>query len=179
VFLAMTKKIYTRKGDLGKTFSGDNISVLKTAKIIEFYGAIDELNSFLGFAKVPLLGVKKYTEIAERILILQKSLFDLAPFLTAKNKQKTVLTYFENLISDLENDIDFYSVRLPNLQTFVIPGDSEISARFHLTRTICRRAEIATFKLLEGKKKYPNAKNVGKFLNRLSDWLFCVAVVLT
>ena len=44
-------KIYTRKGDRGKTSLINEIEVSKADERIELLGTIDELSSFIGFAK--------------------------------------------------------------------------------------------------------------------------------
>ncbi|XP_068095451.1 corrinoid adenosyltransferase MMAB isoform X2 [Hyperolius riggenbachi] len=46
------------------------------------------------------------------------------------------------------------------------------SASLHVARAVCRRAERMTFKLLSQGEADPN---VGKYLNRLSDYLFTLA----
>ena len=45
-------KIYTRKGDKGKTSLINEVEVSKSDERIELLGTIDELSSFIGFAKV-------------------------------------------------------------------------------------------------------------------------------
>ncbi|GAG97475.1 unnamed protein product [marine sediment metagenome] len=49
-------KIYTKTGDKGITTLADGRRIKKTSAIIEFYGNLDELNSFLGWAQEALHG---------------------------------------------------------------------------------------------------------------------------
>jgi cob(I)alamin adenosyltransferase len=52
------------------------------------------------------------------------------------------------------------------LKSFILPGGTESSARLHVARTICRRAEIEASRIEEAN---PAALT---YLNRLSDLLF-------
>ncbi len=61
------------------------------------------------------------------------------------------------------------NVLLPKLNSFVLPGGNESSARLHLARTICRHAERAVIRLAE-QETLDNVEI--PYLNRLSDWLF-------
>ncbi|HKB49236.1 MAG TPA: ATP:cob(I)alamin adenosyltransferase, partial [Ktedonobacterales bacterium] len=62
-------------------------------------------------------------------------------------------------------------VAIPN--KFIIPGDTVVGAALDLARTIVRRAERLTARLLhEGVTD--NAETV-RFLNRLSDLIFILA----
>src|SRR3954454_12040573 len=45
-------KIYTRGGDTGQTSLGDMSRVSKLHPLVRAYGAVDELNSVLGWAQV-------------------------------------------------------------------------------------------------------------------------------
>jgi len=65
---------------------------------------------------------------------------------------------------------------LAPLRTFVLPGGSEASARLHLARTVCRRAErrVVSLNEMEGEAMPPV---VVVYLNRLSDLLFTLARV--
>ena len=58
------------------------------------------------------------------------------------------------------------------LRTFVLPGGSEASARLHLARTVCRRAERHTVALAQRGPVNPHAI---AYLNRLADLLFILA----
>ena len=62
-------KIYTRGGDAGETSLGDGSRVSKLDPLVRAYGAVDELNSVLGWAQV---------EAREpRLERIQNELFDL------------------------------------------------------------------------------------------------------
>ena len=77
----------------------------------------------------------------------------------------------ERSIARLEQEIDHFEVRLPALRMFILPGGTELSARLHVARTVCRRAE----RLLVGLSDVGDQQFCVKYLNRLSDWLFVAA----
>ena len=74
-------------------------------------------------------------------------------------------------IARLEGWIDALESELPPLRHFILAGGGPGGAAFHLSRTICRRAERAVLSL--------GAENVEPvvliYLNRLSDLLFVMA----
>jgi len=58
------------------------------------------------------------------------------------------------------------------LQNFILPGGTELSSYYHISRTICRRAERKLIKLFEI-NEIENEALI--YLNRLSDLLFVLA----
>ncbi len=150
--------LYTKTGDNGETSLFGGKRVLKSDKIIEAIGSIDELNSFLGLAVVKLKNKKD----KDFFISIQKDLYQIMAVLSGgKNEDK----FLENKVVDFENKIDEIEKKLPPLNKFIIPGDTEIAAIIHIVRSICRRAERRVVKL----KKFPL---IIKYLNRLSDLLF-------
>ena len=57
------------------------------------------------------------------------------------------------------------------LDSFILPGGSEVATHMHVARTLCRRAErqIAELSSLDDEVVSPEAL---AYANRLSDWLF-------
>ena len=53
-----------------------------------------------------------------------------------------------------------------------MPGGSELAARLHLARTVCRRAERAMITLSHAE---PVSNGAIQWVNRLSDLLFAMA----
>src|SRR5205085_1029420 len=78
----------------------------------------------------------------------------------------------ETMAARLESEIDSAESELPKLRNFVLPGGTEVSARLHLARTICRRAErlLVAWAAIQQVSPIPITH-----LNRLSDWLFVQA----
>jgi cob(I)alamin adenosyltransferase len=76
------------------------------------------------------------------------------------------------MIDALEQLCDDFNADLPELRSFVLPGGTEASARLHVARTICRRAERD---VLLGSQEVDLNPLVLGYLNRLSDLLFILA----
>ncbi len=158
-------RIYTRGGDGGETSLGDGSRVSKLNGLVRGFGAVDELNSVLGWAQVEARDVR-----LERI---QNELFDLGadlsvPFVTGDGKLRVT----ETLIDRLELDCDEANAGLSELKSFVLPGGSEAAARLHIARALCRRTEIT---VLGVARECPVNPLASVYLNRLSDLLFILA----
>jgi cob(I)alamin adenosyltransferase len=159
-------RIYTRGGDKGETSLGDGSRVAKTDPRVVAYGAVDELNSALGLA----LAGDIDPALREPLERIQNDLFDLGadlsvPFAEGDGK----LRVGQAQIDELETLCDRFNDPLPPLRSFVLPGGTEVAARLHLARTICRRAEIEALRVAAAN---PLALT---YLNRLSDLLFILA----
>ncbi len=167
-------KIYTGFGDKGKTalFGGGRVD--KHDPRVECYGAIDELNSQLGFVNsFPLSG-----DTGDLILRLQNELFILgSEVATPDSKQRAGFTEHIDAerIHELEKTIDLLQERLTPLKKFILPGGSPAAAACHVARTICRRAERHLSQLTT-REETENAWLV--YLNRLSDLLFVLARII-
>jgi len=161
-------RIYTRGGDAGDTSLGDGSRVRKTDARIEAYGAVDEANCALGFATVT--APADFRPWLERI---QNELFDVGADLSVPLEDpKPRLRIEAAQVEGLERLCDEVNARLEPLRSFVLPGGTEASARLHLARTACRRAERAAVALGDLASVNPLALS---YLNRLSDLLFILA----
>jgi cob(I)alamin adenosyltransferase len=158
-------RIYTRTGDEGETHLGDLSRVRKTDPLVEAYGAVDELNSVVGWARVaaPL-------PVLERI---QNELFDLGADLSVPYEPDDgKLRVTADQVERLERDCDEANEPLAPLKSFVLPGGTEAAARLHLARAVCRRAERVVVRASGERELNPVAP---RYLNRLSDLLFVLA----
>lgn len=164
-------KIYTKTGDDGTTglFSGARVD--KDSLRVETYGTTDELNSIIGIAVSHI----NNNELKQDLLFLNNLLFfvgsDLATPLEPKPKFDVKRISMEN-IEWLESKIDEYTDKLPELKNFILPGGAISAAHLHHARTVCRRAERLCVRL--SRNDYLG-EYIGKFLNRLSDYLFTAA----
>ncbi len=172
--LTMTK-IYTKFGDEGKTHLPKGAIIPKTDIIIEFYGALDELNSFLGWAAVEARSCIDAENVVSSLLSIQRELFIL-PVVVVQNER---IMEVEGFISRLEKEIDNLSAKLEPINEFVIPGSNEASARLHIVRCVCRQAERLAFKLSEKMTDSKGIKVCARYLNRLSDLFYVLARSLT
>jgi cob(I)alamin adenosyltransferase len=75
----------------------------------------------------------------------------------------------KNMISYLETTIDRFEMQLNPITFFILPGGSIESSSIHISRSIARRAEIATIVLSMNETINPY---IIVYLNRLSDLLF-------
>jgi cob(I)alamin adenosyltransferase len=163
-------RVYTRTGDAGETGLAGGQRVAKDSARIEAYGAVDELNSFLGAARVTAqdLDLKEFCAILLRV---QHELFNLGSILATLpedvHPRQARITAEE--IARLEAEMDRMNEGLPPLRSFVLPGGSRLNAELHVCRTVCRRAERRLVTLAHMEKVPPEAV---RYLNRLSDALF-------
>ena len=74
---------------------------------------------------------------------------------------------------ELEKFIGKIDKKLPIIKKFILPGGSELSARLDVARVIARRAERATVRFNNKKKRLP--PELLQFLNRLSSAFFALA----
>lgn len=161
-------KIYTRGGDAGETSLGDGSRVSKLDGRIEAFGTVDELNAAIG---VVLAG--DVPETLRRVLTrVQNELFDVGADLSVPAEIEGRLRVEQSLVDRLEADCDRFNAELPELRSFVLPGGTEASARLHVARTICRRAERDALRAAGDTEL---GRLVVVYLNRLSDLLFILA----
>ncbi len=160
-------KIYTRTGDKGSTGLGDGSRVDKDDLRVEAYGTVDELNSTIGL----LLAAELPGGIRPVLERTQHELFDLGGELCIPGTVLIPGSY----VDGLEADLDRLNENLPPLKDFILPGGSDATARCHLARTICRRAERRVVSL--ARDETVNEATI-RYLNRLSDFLFVVARVI-
>lgn len=161
-------KIYTKKGDQGKTSLFDSRRVYKDDIRVESYGTVDELGSHLGLCKHSVNDQEMF-DLIEKI---QNKLFVITTNLATENQENVVHKLKEEDIKDLENIIDTYLSKIPKVDKFILPGSSIAAAQLHIARTICRKAERRIVTL--AKEEAVDA-NVIKYINRLSDTLFALA----
>ena len=80
----------------------------------------------------------------------------------------------------LESMTDAHNATLPPLTEFVLPGGGEAASLAHVCRAVCRRAESSVWGYLAELDQPPEALTTcAQYLNRLSDYFFVLARVLT
>ena len=159
-------KVTTKGGDTGRTALGDGSKVSKSDLRIRCIGEVDELNSFIGHAKIATTDEK----IINELIAIQNNLLNLGGELSIPKKQLDLIK--EESILHLERITDEWNKDLPHLKDFILPGGDEFSARLHIVRSVCRRVERSIVKLNEEE----NARMLWvKYLNRLSDYIFVLA----
>jgi cob(I)alamin adenosyltransferase len=162
-------RIYTRGGDRGETSLGDGSRVSKLDPRVVAYGAVDELNSQVGL----VLALDLPPELREPLGQIQNDLFDLGADLSVPFRDEgEQLRVTQKQVNELERLCDSFNAELPELKSFVLPGGSELAARLHVARAVCRRAELAVLEAATETRIDPLAP---VYLNRLSDLLFILA----
>jgi cob(I)alamin adenosyltransferase len=158
-------RIYTRGGDGGETSLGDGSRVSKLDPLVRAYGEVDELNSLLGWVQVAAAD--------RRLDRIQNELFDLGADLSVPFEEGDGRLRIEQASIDrLEGECDEANAPLAELRSFVLPGGSEVAARLHVARAVCRRAERT---VIEAARERPVNPLAAVYLNRLSDLLFVLA----
>lgn len=155
-------KIYTKRGDQGKTIIGGR-EVAKNHPKISALGVLDELGSVLGVVLAWMPDLKILEEI-------QRDLMEIGASLAGKKEEVT--GGFRKRTAILEKEIDKIWEDLPPLKNFLLPQGGKAGSFLHLSRAICRRAEREIVVLCQ-KEKIP--AEIITYLNRLSDFLFALA----
>ena len=165
--------ITTKRGDQGFTdllFGG---KAAKGDPQIEALGAVDELNSALGLARVAMDGeaAEAVDRIQKWLVILMGELamppgkdeeYDRAGFGRIGEEE---IGWMEEWSGGIEGDRKFEGWLRPGQD-----GD-ELSARLHVARTVARRAERRVWEVSDDVARQP----IRIFLNRLSDALWLMA----
>ena len=166
--------VVTKTGDDGYTDIIGGERLRKDHPAIECMGTIDELNAFLGDAKAALaMGTETLNSTADIITGIQKDLFLLMGVLAGMSvpdkgmgaRHLTMTDRVAGLIDELES-------QLPPFTSFAIPGANPASAKLHIARAVCRRAERQLIGFGLGEK---TKAAVVPYINRLSDLLFLLA----
>jgi cob(I)alamin adenosyltransferase len=166
-------RLYTRSGDGGDTALVSGQRVGKDSLRVKAYGHVDELNCHIGLALAACGDAD--AAIREPLLEVQHRLFDLGAELATP--RFTVEEASLNLVDTpdieaMERRIDAACDPVPSLKQFILPGGTELAARLHVARAVCRRAERHCVALGRVEATRPV---VIVYLNRLSDLLFALA----
>ncbi|MCE8006752.1 cob(I)yrinic acid a,c-diamide adenosyltransferase [Aestuariivita sp.] len=171
--MVVLNKIYTKTGDAGETALGNGARVAKHAMRVTAYGTTDELNSFVGMARLDATA-----EMDTQLERIQNDLFDLGADLCRPDMEMDAEAEYPPLrvvaaqVVRLEREIDAMNNDLDALRSFILPGGSRLASSLHVCRTVARRAERLAVELATMEAVNPEAV---KYLNRLSDWFFVAA----
>lgn len=164
-------KIYTKTGDQGETGLIGGIRVSKSHSAIKVCGSIDEINSFIGLARV-----ENRSESLNLLLTqIQHDLFDLGSRVAAcLSSSDRIPNFPSERVAELEKAIDQYDEELAPLKAFILPSGGRTGSTLHLARSVCRRAERQLVELIDSQKETELSLEL-IYLNRLSDLLFVLA----
>ena len=166
----MKTKFFTGQGDGGQTAFGKK-RLPKDDVLFDVLGNLDELNSWTGLCRVAAS-----RDIALILRKIQETLFMVQADVAAIGfgyKTEGFRKKIGQRTTELEKVIGQIDKKLPAIKKFILPGGSELSARLDVARVIARRAERATVKFSNNKKKLP--PELLQFLNRLSSVFFALA----
>jgi len=162
-------KIYTRTGDDGTSGLVDGSRVSKSSAIMAAIGDVDEVNSVMGVAAAIAEGAMR-----DRLTTIQNDLFDLGADIATLSDPVgwEALRIVPKQIERLEGEIDAMNATIAPLNSFVLPGGSQLAAALHVARATARRAERSA---VAAHAEHPLNAPALEYLNRLSDWLFVAA----
>ncbi|MDP2656408.1 MAG: cob(I)yrinic acid a,c-diamide adenosyltransferase [bacterium] len=161
--------LYTRTGDNGTSgLFGTCDRFSKDSPVYHALGAVDEINSLLGFCRAYSLKTQwEDVDIPAELLTVQEILFIIQADVAGAQKsiEQTHIDHLEELIEDIEKKIE-------NPQSFVIPGATEFSGLLDFARAVCRRTERAMVSAHEIDQT--SLLNI-TYVNRLSSLLYALA----
>ena len=135
--MVVLNKIYTRTGDKGDTALGNGTRVAKHDVRVEAYGTSDELNCFVGIARL-----HAETETDAALSRIQNDLFDLGADLCRPDMEKDAESEYPPLrmlgtqVDRLEAEIDLMNAELEPLRSFILPGGAQLAAHLHIWREV-------------------------------------------
>ena len=182
-------KVYTRTGDSGTSqlFTGERRG--KDDAVFEAMGSVDELSAFVSQAREECL-IQGCENIATQLEQMLATLLDVGSAIAtplsglrgkgALSAAKRTRTSFSiegaAAIENLEAWIDKMSATLPPLGSFILPSGGRAATSLHVCRTVCRRAERCSTRLVQGHVAHSVLDNqVCVYLNRASDYFFTAA----
>jgi len=164
-------RVYTGKGDDGSTgllFGG---RVAKDHLLPEAYGSVDEAQAAIGLARA---ATERGGELDEVLVSVERDLYVLMAELATQPENRHKLAdgqtrVTEAMVEELSARTDAIAERFAFPTEFVVPGQSELSARLDVARTVVRRAERRSLAAAgDGSQAVP-------YLNRLSSLLWTAA----
>lgn len=157
--------IYTKTGDKGTTALFGGKRVLKCEELVDVYGSIDELNSWIGRISAEI----QASDVQSFLSSIQEDLFAIGSHMAG---WKMSLADLPKRVKEMEARIDVLDDTLPKLTNFILPGGTILASNIHLARAVCRRVERQTVALAQKEEVDPK---ILIYLNRLSDLFFMLA----
>jgi len=160
--------LYTKTGDRGDTGLTGGTRVPKNHSRIKAIGDVDELNAGIGLVAAACSD----DSMVVRLRRLQDFLFVVGAQLANPTGRPSSPAIGDTDSLVLERWIDEAEGDTAPLTQFILPGGSELAARCHLARAVCRRAERSVVTLSQTEDV---SRSMLVFLNRVSDLLFAWA----
>lgn len=168
-------KIYTKKGDAGKTSLLTGCRLDKNDTRVVVCGELDELMVELGLLTTYMVPRESIPAISE-IHAIQEDLMIISSIIASDGKvlserKESLLRAIEGF----EHNIDQLWQRLPVLTNFVFPRGNRASLHAHKARAICRRVERHAVAMERETPLEIYTELIIPYLNRLSDYLYVTA----
>ena len=172
-------RIYTRSGDKGETSLIGGKRESKYSPRVQAYGAVDELNAFVGLCVV----WSDQADIKNHLMNIQQDLHGIGSNLAYPENLSQAPISGESIaaripritpehVKKLEQWIDGYNEELTPLKSFILCGGTKTSSLLHVARNVCRRAERHIVQLKDTEEV---DIHILEYINRLSDYLFTAA----
>lgn len=185
VIRTMNKSVVTKFGDGGQTQILFGVEVSKGCQQIETIGNIDELVAWIG-------KVRSQYDVYEVALLrpIQRALMDIMGFAACPRDVDAIGRYakatycvFNTIPSDLELlEDEIKRIESLGQKDWRYPGDAGTNPDLEILVRVARRAERSYWKYkrwaLEQGEKCEIFEVCGKYLNRLSDYFYVLAVHL-
>ena len=142
---------------------------------VEAYGAVDELNAFVGTARALAEALTdrngRVWPLAPFLLRVQHELFNLGSLLMSppgeSDPSQSLITAAH--VARLEEEIHRANRDLKAIHSFVLSGSGVLNGALHQCRAVCRRAECATISVARHEPIPPEAV---QYLHRLGEAFF-------
>ncbi len=157
--------IYTKTGDTGMTSLFGGKRVLKSEALVDAYGSIDELNSWMGVIGSHIT----QGHLKDLLQKIQADLFTIGGHLAG---WKADLSPLVTRVTEMEVEIDAMEKEVAPLTNFILPGGSIAASYIHVARSITRRVERQVVALAQTETV---DASIIQYLNRLSDLCFMMA----
>ncbi len=167
-------KIYTKKGDSGKTSLVGGERVSKGGWRIEAYGTLDELCAHLGFlASMDAMQTEGLGGVRGQLEEIISRVMDCSAIVASTDTMLEKLPKITTTeVETLEWWCDALLEGLPQLSHFTLPIGAPEMSYAHVCRTVARRSERAMVRVVDGGETIPS--ETLSYINRLSDYLYAL-----
>lgn len=135
----------------------------KTDERIAFFGAVDELSAHIMELTHYVENIHMEMELRKIVSLLSTMMAEVAGGYGHIG---------EKHLEELFEVVKKYEEEAGPFTSFVLPGTTLMGAKFHIVRTITRRAELAYAKVYE---KYGGSDYIFEYLNKMSTLFYAIA----
>jgi len=141
------------------------VRIRKDEARVEALGALDELNSYIGYCRVMTV----HEEDKAICLAVQHDLFTVQAQLAGSDKFLPAMR-----VKEIERAVDSIEQVVPLIKSFCVLGQTQLSACFDVSRTLARKAERRVIAAGEAQNLRFDEVTLA-YLNRLSSLLYALA----